>query len=83
MERYIDVLLAVQSAGPLRRTRILYKANLTWDELKADLKHLLQAGLILELVWKEGIFYGITELGLQALAHYRELVTSLQLPERP
>jgi|SRR3972149_7428154 len=79
LERYVAVLQAVESTGPMRRTRILYRANLTWEELKADLRHLSEAGLIRELLWKEGTFYAITDLGLQALSHYRELCRSVQL----
>ena len=79
LERYVAVLQAIESTGPMRRTRILYRANLTWEELKVDLRHLSQAGLIREFLWKEGIFYAITDLGLQALSHYRELSRSLQL----
>ncbi|MBI2183601.1 MAG: hypothetical protein HYU39_01430 [Thaumarchaeota archaeon] len=79
LERYIDILHAVRSAGQIRKTRILYRANLTWDEMKIDLQHLLHAGLIREFLWKEGIFYAITDLGLQALRHYEDLNRSLQL----
>jgi len=30
----IDIIRVVAANGPLRRTHILYKANLTWGELR-------------------------------------------------
>ncbi|MBI4257990.1 MAG: hypothetical protein HY619_03450 [Thaumarchaeota archaeon] len=79
LERYVHILYALKMSGPVRKTRIMYKANLTWDELKEDLQHLKNAGLIRELAWKEGIFYGITDLGIQTLFHYSELSKSLRV----
>ncbi len=76
-ERLIDIIRVVTANGPLRRTHILYKANLTWGELKEDLDALEKVGAIKMIENREGIFYRSTEVGLELLDHSSRIVTIL------
>ena len=76
-ERLIDIIRVVAANGPLRRTHILYKANLTWGELSDDLNALEKAGAIMMTQSGEGTFYGSTEIGLEILTHSSRIATIL------
>lgn len=79
LERLIDVLKVVASVGLIKQTHIMYKANLTWDELKRDLQWLIDLRLIERTVISEGIFYRITNLGLDALSYFEKIELMLKL----
>lgn len=79
LERYIDILKVVSQFGPIRRTHILYKANLAWAELGESLGALQQAEAIRQTVTKGGVFYEITDVGRTILANYTNVQGSLQL----
>lgn len=69
LERYIDILKVVDEFGPIRRTHILYKANLSWGDLEDSLGRLEQAGALQRSVSKTGVHYGITDSGKKFLAN--------------
>jgi len=79
LERLIDILRVVANIGPIKQTHIMYKANLTWDELKKDLQWLIDLRLVERMVIREGIFYRITNLGSDALSHFEETELILKL----
>ncbi|MGQ9468857.1 MAG: winged helix-turn-helix domain-containing protein [Nitrososphaerales archaeon] len=79
LERLVDILKVVASAGLIRQTHIMYKANLTWDELKRDLQWLMDLRLIEKMVMSEGIFYKITSLGLDALSYFEKIKSIFKL----
>ncbi len=76
-ERLIDIIRVIAANGPLRRTHILYKANLTWGELSEDLNVLEKVGAIRMMQNSDGTFYGSTELGLEILNHSSRISTIL------
>ncbi len=76
-ERLIDIIRVVAANGQLRRTHILYKANLTWGELREDLDALEKVGAIKMMESGEGTFYGSTEVGLELLTHSSRILTIL------
>ena len=78
LERYIDILKVVDEFGPIRRTHILYKANLSWGDLEDSLCRLEQAGALQKAVSKNGVHYDITEAGQKFLAN---IMTVRQLLE--
>ena len=82
LERYFDVLKVISARGPIRQTHIMYKANLTWDELKKDLEKLMNLSIIEKIVTKEGIFYRITPEGIEALSHISKIESMLMLDQR-
>lgn len=79
LERLIDILRVIASMGLIKQTHIMYKANLTYDELKKDLQWLMDLGLIERTVVSEGIFYKITNLGSDALSHFEKIESILKL----
>lgn len=69
LERYIDILEVVREFGPIRRTHILYKANLSWGDLEDSLNRLEQAGALQKSVTRSGVRYDITDAGKKFLAN--------------
>ncbi|MCP8311694.1 MAG: hypothetical protein L6M37_01925 [Candidatus Methylarchaceae archaeon HK02M1] len=79
LERLIDILKVIANKGPIRQTHIMYKANLTWNELKEDLQWLKNLELIEKTAMREGIFFKITSTGLDTLLHFDKIETVLRL----
>lgn len=77
LERYIDILKVVSRFEPIRRTHILYKANLAWTELQSLLDELHQAGAIRKNTTRSGVFCEITIVGRSALMNYANIQESL------
>lgn len=82
IERLVGILESVAANGPIRRTRIMYSANLTWAELKEDLAALRAQGALRELVDGNSFFYVITPLGLESLRHFSRVKELLEV-DRP
>ncbi|PVX26798.1 MAG: hypothetical protein CW691_00350 [Candidatus Bathyarchaeum sp.] len=73
-EMYIDLLKVLAQRGPLKLTHIMYKANVNQSVLKEHLGFLIQHGLVEEkALGKDRVVYVVTEKGLKALKHVREL----------
>jgi predicted transcriptional regulator len=77
LERYFDILKAI-SNGETKPTRIMYKANLSWDSLQTFFESLLEQAFIQVDTVKASKRYSITPKGQRALNYYfratRELV---------
>jgi len=78
LERYIDILRAVSENGPLRRTHILYKANLAWGDLEDALGRLEDVGALRKVVGTSGVFYEITDSGRRFLNNFVSVKESLE-----
>ena len=78
LERYIDILRAVHENGPLRRTHILYKANLAWGDLEDALGRLEDVGALRKVVGSSGVFYEITDSGSRFLSNFVAVKESLE-----
>jgi len=78
LERYIDILRAVNENGPLRRTHILYKANLAWSDLEDALGRLEDVGALRKVVGTSGVFYEITDSGRRFLNNFVSVKESLE-----
>ena len=78
LERYIDILRALNENGPLRRTHILYKANLAWGDLEDSLGRLEDAGALRKVVGSSGVFYEITDSGRRFLNNFVSVQESLE-----
>ena len=78
LERYIDILGAVNENGPLRRTHILYKANLAWSDLEDALSRLEDVGALRKVVGTSGVFYEITDSGRRFLNNFVSVKEVLQ-----
>ncbi len=77
IERYLDILKVVVRHGPIKQTHIMYKANLSWMELKRSLKHLVQLKMITAIDDSGGLLYAISETGLSTIYNYEKVEKTL------
>ena len=71
---YIDILRAIQKAnGKLKKTHIVYKANLTHSRLEEYLDSLLSNEFLIEEKIGSQIFYTITEKGARLIESISKL----------
>lgn len=79
LERYIDILRVVNASGPMRRTHILYRANLAWGDLEDSLGRLEEAGALRKVVSTSGVFFEITDSGKRFMSNFVNVKESLEL----
>jgi len=73
IERCLDILKVVARFGPIKQTHIMYKANLSWTELKRDLEDLKRLKMLTELNDDGTILYVISETGLSTIYNYEKI----------
>lgn len=72
VELMYDMLKAIeQKGGSIKRTHLLYKANLSHDALKRYLKELMDGHLVEETTIKKERRYVLTEKGFKFLQEYQ------------
>ncbi|MEM3637126.1 MAG: winged helix-turn-helix domain-containing protein [Conexivisphaerales archaeon] len=69
---YYDILLSVMEEGNAKPTRVLYKANLSYDRLVKYLDELISKGLLQEVHASENRYYVITQQGVKFLEEVRK-----------
>ncbi len=85
LEIKMDVLQVV-SQGIERPTQIMYKANLSWVALQANLKTLVSLSFMREENLGSRKRYGLTQKGFEILQTFRKVVDtlgSLQTVQKP
>jgi len=71
---FIDILRSIQNSnGRMRKTHIVYKANLTNSRVESYLDFLLSKEMLREESVNNQKFYTITERGLQFLSEVHKL----------
>ena len=71
---FIDILRSIQNSnGRMRKTHIVYKANLTNSRVESYLDFLLSKEMLSEESVNNQKFYTITERGLQFLSEVHKL----------
>lgn len=74
MQIYIDILKSIRKEnGRMRKTHIVYKANLTHSRLKEYLDFLISKEFIEEKTIENNSFFVITEKGLKFLKNIDKL----------
>ena len=73
IEVFADVMKVVAEEQEIRRTRIMYKANLAWKVLKEALDFLEQKGILKSENKEAGIFVSLTAEGYGVLRRFNEL----------
>jgi predicted transcriptional regulator len=73
-------ILNVSTSG-IRKTHIMYKANLSYDQVNMYLAELIQRGFIVRDATDEGVLYRTTEGGRELLDFYNKMVDFLKKPE--
>jgi len=78
----VDILKTLAHWGPLKLTRVMYKANVNCSVLKVYLDFLTKQGLVEEkIIRKERLVYAITQRGVTVLKYFRELKEALPIVE--
>jgi predicted transcriptional regulator len=69
---YFDILSTIEVEGNAKPTRILYKANLSYDRLTKYLEELVGKGLVQEFSATETRYYTISDKGKELLTEIRK-----------
>jgi predicted transcriptional regulator len=70
-------VLALGTSG-IRKTHIMYKANLSYEQVHLYLGELIEKRLIEQDVSSDGVVYRTTEKGREFLLHYTRVVELLE-----
>jgi len=70
-ERQLSILRVVAEYGPILRTHILYKSNVTWEELTTTLEGMTSIGLIRQEHTEDGVLFTVAEAGRLVISHYQ------------
>ena len=73
VEVFVDILKVVAREGDIRRTRLMYKANLAWNVLKDSLDLMETRGMIKSEEKSSGIFVSITQEGYNLLRRFSDV----------
>ena len=73
-------VLALGTSG-IKKTHIMYRANLSYEQVHLYLGELIGKRLITQDVSSDGVVYRTTEKGREFLLHYRRLVEFLEEEE--
>lgn len=73
IEVFADVMKVVAEEREMRRTRIMYKANLAWKVLKDALDFLERKGMLKSETKDSGVFVSLTDEGYGVLRRFNEL----------
>lgn len=82
MEMYISTLEALAYYGPLKITRITYKANMNCSQLRAIIDNLIQNELVEERTQEnKRVVYAATPKAKAILSYFNELKEMLAIAE--
>ena len=82
MEMYISTLEALAYYGPLKITRITYKAKMNFSQLKAILYDLIQKKLVEERTFKKNkIVFAATPKARKIISYFNDLKEMLPIQE--
>ena len=82
MEMYVSTLEALAYHGPLRLTRITYKAKLNCSQLKEILDGLIRKELVEERTFKKNkVVYAATPKAKTILSYFEEIKETLPIME--
>lgn len=69
-------VLGLATAG-IKKTHIMYRANLSYEQVHMYLADLIEKGLMIQASADEGMVYRTTERGREFLQYYSQLVSLL------
>ena len=72
----VDILRAVMQ-GVGKPTQIMYKANLSWNVLQAQLKSFIESGMLVVEEYGTRRKYAITPKGVEMLDAYKKVVDQI------
>ena len=74
-------VLALATSG-IKKTHIMYRANLSYEQVYLYLEELISKRLIAQDVTRDGVVYRTTEKGREFLLYYTRLVEFLEGEEK-
>ena len=83
LEVFVDVLRVVAREGEIRRTRVMFKANLAWKVLRESLDLMEKTGMIKSEEKASGVFISLTQEGYKLLQRFSEVESAFspQVPD--
>jgi len=72
LEVFVDIMRVVSEEGEIRRTRVMYRANLAWKVLKDALDTLEEKGILKSEQRPAGVFVSLTNDGYSVLRRFDE-----------
>jgi predicted transcriptional regulator len=73
-------ILALANAG-IKKTHIMYRANLSYEQVHLYLGELIEKRLVLQDVSPDGVIYRSTDKGREFLMYYQRIAEFLEEPE--
>jgi predicted transcriptional regulator len=80
LEVFMDIMKVVAEEREMRRTRIMYKANLAWKVLKDALDTLEKKGILSSSEKNSGVYVSLTPNGLSILNRFCEVESIFYTP---
>ncbi|MEO9362556.1 MAG: winged helix-turn-helix domain-containing protein [Nitrososphaera sp.] len=74
-------VLGLATSG-IRKTHIMYRANLSYEQVHQYLSELIERGLLAQHATDEGVVYRTTERGREFIYFYAKLVDFLEIPQQ-
>jgi predicted transcriptional regulator len=78
MEVFMDIM-KVAAVGKIRRTHIMYRANLAWTVLKEALQVLEERGILRTESKGHEIYISLTEQGFKTLRQFSEIENAFSI----
>ena len=72
-------VLGLSTAG-IKKTHIMYRANLSYEQVHMYLAELIEKGLLEQAATDEGVVYRTTGRGREFLHYYGRIVSLLDMP---
>ncbi len=82
LEVMVDILKVIAEEREIRRTRIMYRANLAWKVLREALDFLEKNRILESRATPSGVFVSLTAEGYKVLQRYTE-IESVFVPIAP
>jgi predicted transcriptional regulator len=73
-------VLALSTSG-IKKTHIMYKANLSYEQVHMYLSELIGKKLIAQDISRDGVVYRMTDKGREFLLYYTRLAEFLEEPQ--
>ena len=82
LEICVDILKVLAHTGPLKLTRVMFKANVNFGVMKENLDFLTKKGLVEErIIGRERKVYAITQRGVTVLKQLKEVIEVFPIVE--
>lgn len=74
----MDILKVVAQEGEIRRTNVMFKANLAWHVLNEALDTMERRGMTTKIKKSSGVFVSLTQEGYDLLRKFSEFESVLK-----